>query len=464
ALVPDQALPRLAEVSVDGRVLAFTLLVSLLCGLVFGLAPALKATDPDVHGALKDGGRGVSGGRHRAQDVLVVVQVAMVLVLLVGAGLMIRTLTRLWSADPGLDPRGVTTFGVALPTSVQKASPAAIRAQLRRLEQRLRRIPGVQAVSLSWAGLPMVNEDDRSFWVDGRPQPASSSEMKMALSYVVEPDYLRAMAIPLRAGRFFGSRDGEGGALVVVVDEVLARQYFGAENPVGRMIHLNEVEGVATIVGVVGHVKQWGLVADDSESLRAQIYAPLWQLPDSQMALTSGVDVVVRSRIGPPGLETLRAAVQEIDPEYVVSGVVTMDEAIAASLGTHRFAMFLLAVFAGVALLLATVGIYGVVSYAVGQRTAEIGIRVALGARRADVLRMILGQGMKMILVGVALGLAAALALTRLMAHLLYGVSATDPVTFAAVAAGLCGVALAACYLPARRAARVEPMTALRHE
>jgi predicted permease len=463
ALLPD-TLPRAAEVSLDGRVLLFSLLVSLASGVAFGLVPALKATEPDVHRALKDGGRGASAARHRAQDVFIVLQTAMVLVLLIGAALMGRTLASLASIDPGFDPRGVMTFGLSLPPSTAKASPDAIRARLRQTEARLAGIPGVDAVALSTGALPLLGDDEQLFWLDGRPQPASSDEMSWALWYVVGPEYRRAMGIPLLAGRFLTAEDDAGAPMAVVVDDVFARQYFGADSPIGKRIHLQDYDRPAQVVGMVGHVKQWGLASDDIQALRAQLYLSPMQLRPDTMAATTGVDVIVRSAGAPVPFETLRAALQDMDAEQVAFGSRLMEEVISDDLAGRRFSMLVFTVFAGLALLLASLGIYGVISYAVGQRTAEIGIRMALGAKRADVLGMVLTRGIKLALFGIALGLVAALAATRLMAHLLYGVSPTDPLTFAAVAAGLLAVAMTASYLPARRAARVDPMIALRHD
>ena len=464
ALLPG-SLPRAGEISLDGRVLVFALGVSLVSGVLFGLAPALRATESSLHVALKDGGRGASSARHRGQDLLVVIQMAMVFVLLVGAGLMIRTLSRLWSVDPGLDPAGVMTFGVSLPPSMTGTSPDAIRTHLRRVEERVKAIPGIEAVALSTGALPLQADDEQLFWLDGVPRPASSDQMNWALWYVVGPDYRRAMGIPLLAGRFLGPEDDERGALAVVVDEVLARQYFGSESPVGRLIHMDGYDRPARVVGVVGHVVQWGLASDETQSLRAQLYFSPMQLGDETIAPATGIDVVVRSDpAAPVSFQTIRAAMQEISPDEIAADPRTMDQVIADSLAARRFSMFIFAVFAALALLLASIGIYGVVSCGVGQRTSEIGIRMALGARRRDVLGLILGGGVKMVLIGIGLGVAAAFGLTRLMAHLLYGVSATDPFTFIAVAVGLTAVALAACYLPARRATRVDPMIALRHD
>jgi len=465
ALLPEGSLPRIGQISVDANVLAFSLGVSLLCAVLFGLTPALKATALNLQGALKDGGHGATAARQRAKEVLIVGQMAMVLVLLVGAGLMMRTLSRLSGSDPGFDPAGLTTFGLSFPPSLQTAGADAARAHFARVQDRLMAIPGVEEASLSWSGLPMQGSDDRWFWLDGKPKPTSTAEMTATLWYEVGPEYRRTMRIPLLAGRFLGPEDGPGRPFAVVADEVFARQAFGGEDPVGKRVHVWGFDQPAQIVGVVRHVKTWGLASDDAAEVRAQLYVSLAQIPDRDVSSPVGIGVIVRSsEAAPVGIDTIRTALQELHPDHVIEDPRTMDEVIAASLARHRAALFLLAVFAAVALLLATVGIYGVISYAVGQRTGEIGIRMALGARRANVLRMVVRHGLTTALIGVAIGVAAALGLTRLMAHLLYGVSATDPFTFAAVAAGLTAVALMACYVPARRASRVDPMIALRHE
>jgi len=360
------ALPRAAEIGIDAHVLILTVAASVLAGILFGLAPALKISRPNLQETLKEARRGTIGAHHRTQGVFVVIEMATALVLLVGAGLMTRTLTRLWGVNPGFDPNNVLTFGLSLPPTMKKADPDAIRAAFREFDAKLGSTPGVQS---------------------------------------------------------------------------------------------------AEIVGVVGHVKQWGLDSDDTQSLRAQLYHPFMQLPDGAMALSvPGTGVVVRSeRTASALFASIRHTNQLMNNEQAIYGAQTMDEVIAGSLATRQFSMILLASFALVALALASVGIYGVLAYLVGQRTHEIGIRMALGAGRYEVLRLVVGQGTKMALLGVALGLAAALGLTRLMSNMLYGVSATDPLTFIAVAI-LILVALAACYIPARRAMKVDPMVALRYE
>ena len=459
------ALPRAEEIGLDPRVLIFTMGITLLAGILFGLAPALKVSQPNLHETLQEGVRGTSGARHRAQAVFVVIEMALALVLLIGAGLMIRSLARLWSVDPGFNPHQVLTFNVSPPPSLRTATPDAIRAAMRGLHDQLKSTPGVQSVSLTMGALPLSSDDEQLFWLDGQPKPASQNDMSWAIDYIVAPDYLKVMGTPLQRGRFFTEADNEHAPAVVVVDEVFAHKFFPHEDAVGKRIHLNNSTAPAEIIGVVGHVKQWGLDSDDTESLRAQFYIPGMQMPDEFIKLSaSGMSVVVRSD-GADGLfNSIRHTSEQMSGQQVISGAQTMDEIIASSLATRRFSMILLSVFAGLALLLASVGIYGVISYVVGQRVHEIGIRMALGARRGDILRMILGSGGKLALAGVGLGLAAALGITRLMASLLYGVGATDPLTFAGVALLLALVALAACYIPARRATRVDPMVALRYE
>jgi predicted permease len=466
-------LPRAAEIRVDTHVLFFTTAVSLCAGLLFGLAPALKTSQPELHETLKESGRGSSGTRHRAQSVFVAMEMAMALVLLIGAGLMIRSLVALWNVDPGFRPNNVMTLGLAFPPSMLSASPNAIRAYVREIDHRFAATPAVQAVSHSWGAVPMSGEDDQLFWIDGQPKPANESDMSWTLDYIVGPDYLRVMGIPLVHGRFFAANDDEHSPRVAVVDDVFARKYFGNEDPVGKRLRMNSIDmtpngTLVQIVGVVGHVNQWGLDSDQTQSLRAELYLPCLQMPDPYIANVpggGGTFLMVRADGAMPALlEALRQTSRQMSGEQVIYTPQTMDEVIATTLAPRRFSMILLGVFAGLALCLASIGIYGVVSYLVGQRTHEIGLRMALGARQTDVLRLILGHGARMALAGVVVGLGAALGLTQLMANMLYGVSPADPLTFVGVAVILTFVALAACYIPARRAMRVDPMVALRHE
>src|SRR6266851_3661 len=437
-------LPRATEVGMDWKVLLFTTGIALLCGILFGLLPALKISRPNLHDALKEGGRGRGGVKQRARGVFVVAEMAMALVLLIAAGLMIRSLNALWKVNPGFDARNVLTFGVSLSPSMRDANPDAIRATLRQVQNKLASTSGIRATSLSWAAVPLSSDDEDLFWIEGQPKPASENDMSWALSYVVQEDYLKVMGIPLERGRFFTAQDNEHAAHVVVVDDVFARKYFGEQDPIGQRVNLNNKGGVAEIVGVVGHVKQWGLDSDDKQSLRAELYFPHMQLPDEAMRLSaSGTGVLVRFDGPMEGTAAaLRTALKEVNSEQVMFGTQTMEEIIADSLAARRVSMLVLGVFAALALGLASMGIYGVISYLVGQRTHEIGIRMALGARQTDVLRMVLGEGMKMVVLGVVIGLLVAAGLTRLMANLLFGVSATDPLTFAGVGMILTIVAL----------------------
>jgi predicted permease len=463
-VLPD-ALPRSNEVGIDMRVLLFTFSISVLAGVVFGLVPAFRMLQPDLQETLKEGGRGSSSKRHRAQSVFVVAEVALALVLLVGAGLMIRSLSMLWSVNPGFNPHNVLTFGVALPPTLV-ANPASIRPALREIHEGMMAIPGIEAVSLNGGGLPLMGDSELPFWHEGQPAPANDSDMNWSLFYLVEADHLKVTGIPLLRGRFISTQDDIQSPPVMVIDESFARKYFPNEDPIGKRLNLGILGTQPEIVGIVGHVKHWGLDSDTSSGIQAQMYVPFMQIPDKFMPLVaSAVNVVLRSRGEPLSLVSgIRSAMNRINSQQVVYGTQTMDEVISDSLAARRFSMTLLGLFAALALVLSSIGIYGVISYLVGQRTQEIGIRVALGAQRNDVLRLVLSEGAKMAAIGVAIGLAAAFALTRHMDKMLYGVSATDPPTFVGVAAVLLAVALLACYIPARRAMRVDPMVALRYE
>jgi predicted permease len=457
-------LPRAAEVSLDSRVLLFTFGISLLTGILSGLVPALKISRGQVTETLKEGGRGTSGGRVRAQGIFVAVEMALALVLLIGAGLMIRSLTALWKVDPGFRADNVLTFGLNLPPAMADASPEAVRSALRDLSDKINAAPGVSSASFSSGATPLLSEDDLFFWLADQPKPASSSEMNMALVYGVEPGYLPAMGITLKQGRFFTAQDDNRSAPVAVIDEAFARKYFGGDNPIGKGIYTDETRPPWQIVGVVGHVKQWSLNSDETDGLQAQLYLPFRGLPDNSLPTGAGVVVRSNSGTGPELLSGIRQVVASQSKQNVISNPQTMNQVIADSLAQQRFSMILLGAFAAVALLLASLGIYGVISYLVGQRTHELGIRLALGAQRQDVLRLVLGHGMKMALGGVALGLVVALGLTRLIAKMLYGVSATDPATFGVITLLLMMVALVACLVPAWRATQVDPLVALRNE
>ena len=460
------ALPRSGEIGVDHRVLAFTLVISLISGVLFGLAPALKILQADMQGALKEGGRGISGARQRALGIFVVLEVAMALILLAGAGLMIRSLAALWSVNPGFQPEGVLEFGLSFPPSMAKSSPDAIRAMLRETQSRFAATPGVSAVSLSWGALPLSGDDEELFWMQGQPKPESESDMNWALRYIVGADYLKVMHVPLLKGRFLTNRDDNHAPLAVVVDEEFARRFFANENPIGKRLELQDPSGEAEIVGLVGHVKQWGLDTDDKQKLRAEMYVSILQQQDPAIPkMVPGVDVIVRCSATPATVfDALRRTSAAMNHEQVLFGEETMSEIIGESIAARRFAMILLGVFAALALVLAMMGVYGVTSYSVGRRTNEIGIRMALGARRSEVFRLVLSEGMQLASLGTIVGILAALMLTRLLSGLLFGVSAHDPLTLGGVAIVLGAIAALASWIPARRAMRVDPMVALRHE
>ena len=463
------ALPRAGEIHLDARVVIFTLAISLLTGILAGLAPALKASQWHFNETLKESARGSHTGRIRAQGVFVAVEMALALVLLVGAGLMVRSLGALWKVDPGFRADNVMTFGLNFPPSQQNASAGEVRATLRELSDKLNATPGIVSASFLVGAAPMQNEDDLFFWIDGQPKPAGHSEMHMALYYTVEPGYLNTMGISLKRGRFFTTQDDERSTPVAVIDEAFARRYFGNEDPVGKRLHLESNDVPSEIVGVVGHVKQWGLESDDQQSLQAQLYLPFRALPDNSLqGGVGGIGVVFRSqgssRDSSTTFNSVRKIIREQNSQNVISSPQTLNEVLAGSLSTQRFSMFLLGAFAAVALLLASLGIYGVISYLVGQRTHELGIRMALGANRRDILKLVITHGMKMAIAGVGIGLLAAFGLTRLMTRMLFGVSATDPTTFVAISVLLTIVALLACYIPARKATKVDPLVALRWE
>jgi len=459
------ALPRANEVSLDSRVLLFTMALSLFAGIVFGLAPALKTSRVDLQEILKESGRGLSGARHHLQGIFVAGEVAMALVLLVGAGLMVRSLAALWRVNPGFNPSHAITFALSMPANAATTS-AETRARLRHFDNKMRAIPGVQAVSVTLGSRPMIHDSSLPFWIEGQPKPANLQEMPQAMFYLVEGGFQQAMGITLERGRFVAAQDDEHAPVVVDIDDAFARTYFPNENPVGKRIHLASFDVTAEIVGVVGHLKQWRLDADPKSAIQAQFDYPFMQLPEKLMPLVAdSVAVVLRTQGDPTAvMGFVRRAVAEIDSRQVVYNVRTMDEVVSSSFAARRLSMILLSVFAALALALACVGIYGVISYLVGQRTHEIGVRMALGAQRSDVLRLVIGHGTKMALIGVVIGAGAALGLTRLMANQLFGVSAYDPLTFASVAVLLMIVAVAACYFPARRAMRVDPIDALRCE
>ena len=464
AVLP-RGFPRFTEVGVDGGVLAFTMVLAVVAGVLAGLTPALKATRRDLHDALKEGGRGPSTTRYRTQAVFVVVQMAMALVLLVGASLLVRTLVRLGSETPGYRPDGVITMGVSMSPGLREAEPARIRAELANLERAIANVSGVQALAFAWGATPIEGDDQTTFRRDDLPEPAPG-KTPLTQRFIVGPGYLDAMGVRLVRGRFFTTRDDATTPLVTVIDEAFAAQHFPGEDPVGKYIRSgdNDYERPIEIVGVVGHIKQWGLDSDETTAVRAQSYISFAQLPDDAIAETpNGFFALARVRDG-TSTDAIRRAVAATSAENVVFRVRTANEIIGGYQATRRFAMYVLTAFAVLALLLSCIGIYGVVSYVVTQRTSEIGIRMALGARPAQIMAMVLRQGAKLAVAGVAIGLCIAAALAPSLGGLIYGVSAIDPVTFVAVPAAVIVIALGAMLLPARRAMRVDPMVALRHE
>jgi putative ABC transport system permease protein len=458
ALEPE-GLPRLTNIRVDANVLLFTFGLSTLTGLVFGLAPALGASRADLSGALKEGGRKLTGGvsRRRLRGALVVAELAVALVLLVGAGLLIKGFWRLRTVEPGFDAANLLTMRLELPETRYKEIPAQTDYRRRVLEA-VNSLPGARAAMVS--EIPLGGSSlHHNFVIEGRP-PLAPGEEPDLYSRSVGGDYFGVMGIPLLRGRALTPQDDARAPLVGVVNERFAREYFDGADPLGsriRWARAAEPQWI-TVVGVVGDVRHFGLDQPEEPA----VYTPFAQ---SGQSWKRWMNVVVKSETPAASLtNAVKEKIWSADAQVPVSRVRTMSEVMSASVARQRLNMTLLGLFAAVALLLATVGIYGVVSYTVAQRTHEIGVRVALGARRADVLRMVLGQGLGFALAGAGLGLVLALLATRLLAGLLYGVTGTDPAVYAVVSLLLVFVALVACYVPARRAMRVDPMEALRYE
>jgi putative ABC transport system permease protein len=452
-------LPRLESIRLDRWVLMFTLFISILTGFVFGLVPAWKASRANISEALKEGGRAATAGaaRHRFSNALVVSELALAILLLTGAGLLIKGFWRLRSVDPGFKPDGLLSLRLELPETRYKEIPTQTQFRERVL-QSINSLPGTEAAMIS--EIPLVGDAlAQNFVIEG--QPVAPGEEPDLYTRTIMGDYFRLMNIPLTKGRAFTAQDREGAPLVAVVNEAMAREYFKDKDPIGARVRWARAEQQTwvTIVGVVGDVRHFGLNQPDEPA----VYTPYAQTV--QQWKRWQYLVVKTNTQTPAGLvEAVKKQVWSVDSQVPLTKVRAMTDVVAASMTPQRFNMTLLGIFAGVALLLACVGIYGVISYSVTQRTHEIGIRMALGASTSDVLKMVLGQGMLLTLAGVCLGLVAAFALTRVMASLLFGVTARDPWTFAAVAALLGVVALISCYIPARRATRVDPMVALRYE
>jgi predicted permease len=460
AFIPEN-ISQAAAITIDGRVLGFTLLVSLLTGLVFGLAPATQTSNFNLNETLKEGGRdSTSGSRgNRLRGLLVVAEVAVSLILLIGAGLLINSFLRLRGVDPGFRPDNLLTMRIVLPDT-KYPDQARRSAFYTELLNRVEALPGVRSAAVAnW--IPLVRQGDSiGFSIEGRPDPGQGQRPSV-VTRVTSPHYFQTMSIPLLRGRSFGEQDRADSPAVAVISETMARRFWPDRDPLGQRITPGAPDSVdpndwLTIVGIAKDVRQTELVADP----KPQMY-----LSYVQVGFFAPRHLVVSTAVEPSGLAaSVRKAVWEIDKDQPVSNVKTMEEVLSQSIARQRFSMLLLGIFAAVAVALAAVGIYGVMSYSVAQRTHEIGIRMALGASRRDVLRLTVGQGLKLVLVGIAVGLAAALALTRVMSSLLFGVGATDPATFVIISLALVGVAALASYIPARRATRIDPMVALRYE
>ncbi len=453
-----QVTPLFSGVKLDARVLTFTAMISLLTSVLFGLAPALRVSRPDLNETLKDAGRSAGAGAHgsRLRGALVVAEMALALVLLICAGLLIQSVLRLRAVNPGFNPSNLLTMNVALPLAKYPKPQQRVEFH-NRLVERLAVLPGVTAAGFT-SVLPFSsNFDGRGLVVEDQPKPPGA-EISVDL-YIITPDYLRTMAIPLRAGRLLTEHDTEEAPKVAMINETMARALWPNQDPLGKRIKFpgseRNPQPWRSIVGVVVDVSQYAL----DRQPPMQIYLADAQYPASFMTL------VVRTTSDPVGFASaVRNETRTLDKEQAVFGIATLEELIGASIALRRFLMLLLLSFAAISLALAAIGIYGVISYAVKQRTQEFGIRLALGAQASDVLRLVVGQGLRLVLSGVLIGLVAAFGLTRLLSTLLFDVSATDPLTFALIALLLTVIALLACWIPARRATKVDPMVALRCE
>ncbi len=456
-------IPRADTIGVDVRVIVFTFLASLVTGVLFGLAPAFHSARVDVQDALKATSRSVMGGHSRMRNLFVIVQLTLGLVLMVSTGLLLRTLWRLSQVDPGFDIHHVTTMRVGLP-SLAEQPPAKIRQWFQDTEERMSHMPGVEGAAFADM-LPLMGDDELvQYWIG--PTPTDPSRTPSALLYLATPGYFHTMKIPLRAGRTFTWADAKRSPTPVVVDDAFARRVFGTQNPIGQTFTL-QLQGPAEIIGVVGHVKHWGLDVDDSATVREEVYVPFSHLSDRLMPLfaTVGESLVLRSNVEPAQLQqAVRADLRAGSGNLAIYALRTMEDMAAERSARRRFLAIVLAYFAAIAMGLAGIGVYGVMAYSVSQRVQEIGIRMALGASARQVFDQIVRQGFRVVLVGIVTGLSAAVLATRLLASMLYGVTATDPLTFASVAALLVAVALAACAIPAFRAVRIDPTAALRQD
>jgi predicted permease len=458
------SLPRVQEVQIDWHVLLFALAASLASGLLFGLAPALRAPAQKLEQALRAGARTVAGSSRRLHSVFVISEIALAVVLLVAAGILGRTLLRLSSLQPGLDIRNVLVTRMALSPGTL-GNPEQIRAAWKDVLERGRGVPGVQSVAMVDTVPMREGNNQLGYWTTADVPPENKQPITLATS--VSPDYLNVMAIPLLKGRFFNDYDRIGSELVVVIDDVLARHAFGGQEAVGQRLWVPDMDSKPVrVVGVVGHVRHWGLAGDDQAQVRDQLYYPFAQVPGPLLRRWSELmSIAVRTSIDPLSVVApLRRAVRGVTGDQVIYEVRTMEQLAGSSLARQRFLLMLFGIFAGLALLLACIGIYGVLAYVTSQRVPEIGLRMALGASARDIMRLVLGQSLRMIFVGVGVGLATAFAAARVLEKLVAGVRSTDPSTFAIMISVLVAAALFASFLPARRASRVDPINALRQD
>ncbi len=460
ALWPGE-LPRAADVHIDWRVLVFALAASLVSGLLFGLAPALRAPGHALERALRAGARTVRGSSLRLHGAFVISEVGLACVLLVAAAGLGRALLHISSLYPGVNPHNVLVTQVALSPAAM-TSPARTRGAWQQVMDNVRGISGVQSAALA-DSVPMSGDDDEiGYWLS--PAAPRADRIPMALLNLVTPDYLRAMGIRLLQGRFFTDQDRIGKEPVAVVDEIMARRAFGSRDAVGRRIWL-QVLGPVRVIGVTGHVRYWGLDADDTAKVREQIYVPFALLPDPFMVLASGMSLVVRTTVAPMNLvEAIRRQVRGTARDQAIYKTRTMEQIVSGTLARQRFLLSLFGIFAGLALLLACIGIYGVLAYLTNQRVPEFGVRLALGASAGEVLRLVLRHSLKLVLVGLGLGVAASFGVERLLGSAVPDLRAADGWTLAVPMAFLAAAALAASFLPAWRASRTDPTSTLRQE
>lgn len=456
-----QWLPRTDEIFVDARVLLFSLGASVLSGVAFGMAPGFQQGSA-IEAALRQGARGSSGGVRRVQEAFVMAELALAFVLLAGAGLMLRTITQLWAVSPGFDSHNLLTMNVSLPPA-DATNGRLIRSGWQQTLERVRNTVGVEAVALDSVTPLSGDSQGVPYWTTGATEPPENTPL--AFLFTPTPDYLGTMRIPLLRGRFFTERDRVGSEPVIVIDETLAEKLFPGKEAVGNELSMLFL-GKARIIGVVGNTKHRTLDESSGTTRQPTIYAPLFQFPDAFMQLTTtGMNLLVRTSLNSAtALNAVKKSVMGPARDAPVRDIATMDQVIGDSMAQRRGIALLLAIFAGVALTLAAIGIYSVISYATSRRVKEIGIRMALGAQPRQVVRLVLRQGLGVIAAGGVVGIVASLFVTRLLAKLLFGVRAADPLTFGCVVVGLCLIALSAICLPARRAAGTDPVTALRCE